>query len=42
MIEGEIRGQLTSLGIHQYKIDRELMLLGDLIKVQEPNLLQKE
>jgi hypothetical protein len=39
MIEGEIRGQLTSLGINDYYIDRELTLLGDLIKIQEPNLL---
>lgn len=39
MIEGEIRGQLTSLGINGCNIDRELTLLGDLIKVQEPNLL---
>lgn len=39
MIEGEIRGQLTSLGSDDYYIDRELTLLGDLSKVQEPNLL---
>ncbi|CAD8111039.1 unnamed protein product [Paramecium sonneborni] len=35
IIEGEIRGQLTNL-------DRELLLLGDLIKLQETNLMQKE
>ncbi|CAD8099637.1 unnamed protein product [Paramecium sonneborni] len=35
IIEGEIRGQLTNL-------DRELVLLGDLIKLQEKNQMQKE
>ncbi|CAD8080129.1 unnamed protein product [Paramecium primaurelia] len=35
IIEGEIRGQLTNL-------DRELVLLGDLMKLQENTLMQKE
>ncbi|CAD8075324.1 unnamed protein product [Paramecium sonneborni] len=35
MIEGEIRGQLTSL-------DRELVLIADVLKYQENNQMQKE
>ncbi|CAK79412.1 unnamed protein product (macronuclear) [Paramecium tetraurelia] len=44
MIEGEIRGQLASLGnaFRKTLIDRELVLIADVLKYQENNQMQKE